>query len=206
QVSRSHAAVVPRTGVIPCASAACESARLSHAGRADHAGAPRAFSGRGLLARGLLARGFLAHGFLAHWGRSHGVKRLRPAGSPVGRASASALVPFATLLAHHSTAAFSTTGLFRGDPPWSDRGRGPAEAGLDSSAPGNRSRSLRRGGGASVFTTLGGGPVSERATRFSRERVQREWGEQGYRCDLWVDPPGTLWAHFVPDHHHPILA
>jgi mannose-6-phosphate isomerase-like protein (cupin superfamily) len=47
--------------------------------------------------------------------------------------------------------------------------------------------------------------VSERATRISRERVQREWGEQGYRCDLWVDPPGSIWADFVHDVDERIL-
>jgi mannose-6-phosphate isomerase-like protein (cupin superfamily) len=27
--------------------------------------------------------------------------------------------------------------------------------------------------------------------------VRREWAERGFSCDLWVDPPGQVWADFV---------
>ena len=47
--------------------------------------------------------------------------------------------------------------------------------------------------------------MSGRATRVAREQVQREWSEQGYRCDLWVDPPGRVWADFVHDEDERIL-
>jgi len=35
--------------------------------------------------------------------------------------------------------------------------------------------------------------------------VQREWAEHGYSCDLWVDPPGSVWADFVHDEDERIL-
>lgn len=41
--------------------------------------------------------------------------------------------------------------------------------------------------------------MSERTTRISREQVQKDWRERGYSCDLWVDPPGTVWADFQHD-------
>lgn len=33
--------------------------------------------------------------------------------------------------------------------------------------------------------------------RDDRQAVAARWAEQGYSCDLWVDPPGQVWAHFV---------
>src|SRR5215471_6669360 len=81
QVSRSHAAVVPRTGVIPCASAVCETRATLPCGACRPCRcAPRLFRAA---ARRVCCRQV----------RSDGPKRLRPADSPVGRALASALEP-----------------------------------------------------------------------------------------------------------------
>ncbi|MCH8054563.1 MAG: cupin domain-containing protein [Deltaproteobacteria bacterium] len=30
-----------------------------------------------------------------------------------------------------------------------------------------------------------------------REKVERDWAARGFSCDLWVDPPGRVWADFV---------
>lgn len=30
-----------------------------------------------------------------------------------------------------------------------------------------------------------------------RDAVSRSWGERGYSCDLFVDPPGREWNDFV---------
>ncbi|MBC8133544.1 MAG: cupin domain-containing protein [Deltaproteobacteria bacterium] len=32
---------------------------------------------------------------------------------------------------------------------------------------------------------------------FDREAVARRWQERGFSCELWVDPPGQIWADFV---------
>jgi mannose-6-phosphate isomerase-like protein (cupin superfamily) len=47
--------------------------------------------------------------------------------------------------------------------------------------------------------------LSERAIRLTRERIQHHWAERGYTCDLWVDPPGTVWADFVKDENQLVL-
>lgn len=47
--------------------------------------------------------------------------------------------------------------------------------------------------------------MSERAIRLTRERIQHHWAERGYTCDLWVDPPGTVWADFVKDENQLVL-
>ena len=31
----------------------------------------------------------------------------------------------------------------------------------------------------------------------SRDEIQADWGARGFSCDLWVDPPGQVWADFV---------
>ncbi|MGE3171902.1 MAG: cupin domain-containing protein [Planctomycetota bacterium] len=41
--------------------------------------------------------------------------------------------------------------------------------------------------------------MTERTTRISRERVQQDWASRGYTCDLWVDPPESVWSDFVHD-------
>ena len=41
--------------------------------------------------------------------------------------------------------------------------------------------------------------MTERTTRISRDRVQQEWMERGFTCELWVDPPETVWSDFVHD-------
>jgi mannose-6-phosphate isomerase-like protein (cupin superfamily) len=28
-------------------------------------------------------------------------------------------------------------------------------------------------------------------------RVKQNWESRGFSCDLWVDPPGQVWADFV---------
>jgi mannose-6-phosphate isomerase-like protein (cupin superfamily) len=32
------------------------------------------------------------------------------------------------------------------------------------------------------------------------DSVRKGWAERGFSCDLWVDPPGQVWADFV----HPV--
>jgi quercetin dioxygenase-like cupin family protein len=29
------------------------------------------------------------------------------------------------------------------------------------------------------------------------DSVRREWAARGFSCDLWIDPPGQVWADFV---------
>lgn len=31
----------------------------------------------------------------------------------------------------------------------------------------------------------------------ARESVRRAWQERGFSCELWVDPPDTVWSDFV---------
>lgn len=35
--------------------------------------------------------------------------------------------------------------------------------------------------------------------RAHREEVQRLWRDRGFSCELWVDPPETIWEDFVHD-------
>jgi quercetin dioxygenase-like cupin family protein len=28
-------------------------------------------------------------------------------------------------------------------------------------------------------------------------RVEQEWNQRGFSCDLWIDPPGQCWEEFV---------
>ena len=30
-------------------------------------------------------------------------------------------------------------------------------------------------------------------------QVSKDWGDRGYSCGLWVDPPGQLWEDYVHD-------
>jgi uncharacterized cupin superfamily protein len=30
-----------------------------------------------------------------------------------------------------------------------------------------------------------------------RDAVARDWRERGFSCDLWIDPPGQVWADYV---------
>jgi mannose-6-phosphate isomerase-like protein (cupin superfamily) len=32
-----------------------------------------------------------------------------------------------------------------------------------------------------------------------RDAVAERWEERGFSCDLWIDPPGQVWADFVHD-------
>lgn len=32
-----------------------------------------------------------------------------------------------------------------------------------------------------------------------RQKIEWEWAERGFSCDLWVDPPGRIWADFDHD-------
>ena len=47
--------------------------------------------------------------------------------------------------------------------------------------------------------------MSERTMRIAKEQVEHDWAERGFSCDLWVDPPGTVWADFVHDHDELVL-
>ena len=29
--------------------------------------------------------------------------------------------------------------------------------------------------------------------------IQEDWARRGFSCDLWIDPPGWVWADFVHD-------
>jgi hypothetical protein len=29
--------------------------------------------------------------------------------------------------------------------------------------------------------------------------VARDWAARGFSCDVWIDPPGQVWADFVHD-------
>lgn len=40
---------------------------------------------------------------------------------------------------------------------------------------------------------------SARRERIPREAVQRAWAQRGFSCELWVDPPETVWEDFVHD-------
>ena len=33
--------------------------------------------------------------------------------------------------------------------------------------------------------------------RIDKEKVRRDWASKGFSCDLWIDPPGRVWADFV---------
>lgn len=41
--------------------------------------------------------------------------------------------------------------------------------------------------------------MRDRTTRISRDAVEQEWAARGFTCDLWVDPPATVWSDFVHD-------
>ncbi len=30
-------------------------------------------------------------------------------------------------------------------------------------------------------------------------RIPADWAARGFSCDIWVDPPGQVWADFVHD-------
>ena len=34
-------------------------------------------------------------------------------------------------------------------------------------------------------------------TEVDRERIARAWGERGFGCELWEDPPGERWEDYV---------
>jgi len=36
-------------------------------------------------------------------------------------------------------------------------------------------------------------------TAVDRAAVSKDWRSRGFTCDLWVDPPGQVWADFVHD-------
>ena len=33
----------------------------------------------------------------------------------------------------------------------------------------------------------------------NREQVKQDWAARGFSCDVWIDPPGQVWADFVHD-------
>ena len=32
-----------------------------------------------------------------------------------------------------------------------------------------------------------------------KDQLAKRWGEKGFSCDLWVDPPGQRWENYVHD-------
>lgn len=32
-----------------------------------------------------------------------------------------------------------------------------------------------------------------------RRKIERDWADRGFSCDLWVDPPGQVWEGYVHD-------
>jgi len=36
-------------------------------------------------------------------------------------------------------------------------------------------------------------------TAVDRDAVSKDWRARGFTCNLWVDPPGQVWADFVHD-------
>ncbi|MGB7934115.1 MAG: cupin domain-containing protein [Gammaproteobacteria bacterium] len=30
-----------------------------------------------------------------------------------------------------------------------------------------------------------------------RQQTSRDWAARGFSCDIWIDPPGQIWADFV---------
>lgn len=41
--------------------------------------------------------------------------------------------------------------------------------------------------------------------RLLRNEVERRWRERGFSCELWVDPPETIWEDFVHDSDELVL-
>jgi len=39
----------------------------------------------------------------------------------------------------------------------------------------------------------------------TREELAKEWGELGYTCGLWIDPPGQQWVDFLHDTEEMVL-
>ena len=37
------------------------------------------------------------------------------------------------------------------------------------------------------------------AKTLDRKAVARDWAARGFSCDIWIDPPGQVWADFVHD-------
>ncbi|MDB5035410.1 MAG: uncharacterized protein JWQ98_2651 [Chlorobi bacterium] len=31
------------------------------------------------------------------------------------------------------------------------------------------------------------------------KEIRKRWNERGYKCDVWIDPPGQIWHDFVHD-------
>ena len=44
-----------------------------------------------------------------------------------------------------------------------------------------------------------GVPTRTPSDRPVRDEVERRWRERGFTCELWVDPPETIWEDFVHD-------
>ena len=32
---------------------------------------------------------------------------------------------------------------------------------------------------------------------FDHNAVRKKWYSRGFSCDIWIDPPGKVWANFV---------
>lgn len=35
--------------------------------------------------------------------------------------------------------------------------------------------------------------------RYDREALRRAWAEQGFTCEVWIDPPNQVWHDFQHD-------
>ena len=47
--------------------------------------------------------------------------------------------------------------------------------------------------------------MTNRTTKLSRAQIQRQWADQGFSCDLWVETPGSALSDFVHDSEERIL-
>jgi mannose-6-phosphate isomerase-like protein (cupin superfamily) len=39
--------------------------------------------------------------------------------------------------------------------------------------------------------------MSGSAGKVDRAQIAKDWRARGFSCDLWVDPPGQVWADYV---------
>ena len=39
--------------------------------------------------------------------------------------------------------------------------------------------------------------MSGSAGKLDRAQIAKDWQTRGFSCDLWVDPPGQVWADYV---------
>ena len=39
--------------------------------------------------------------------------------------------------------------------------------------------------------------MSSSEGKLDRAQIAKDWRARGFSCDLWVDPPGQVWANYV---------